>query len=288
MTVGPLPFAHLDRMELDRQLSPSRSAKDPGGVLERHAAIGASLLSNVVLSVRRDLPYGPRPRQALDLFVPVTTAPSPCLVYFHGGFWQEGSRSTSGFAVPALSTLGCAVAAVGYTLAPDARIRAIVDEAAAALLYLRQHAARFGLDPDRLLVGGHSAGAHLAAALLAGQGGTAALAAVAGALLISGVYDLAPVAASYVNDLAGLDAAEIRECSPLYAVPGRNVPVHLVVGADEPDAFRQQFDALGDAWRPHLTRLTQHCAPTRDHFDVLDELADVSSPTCRALEEMLT
>lgn len=286
MTVT-VPFAHLHRLELDQQFSPSRSAKDPRGVLERHAAVSASLGSGAALTVTRDVTYGPRPRQSLDLFVPVASTPAPCLVYFHGGFWQEGSRATAGFAVPALVPLGWAVAGVGYTLAPEVRIRAIVDEAAAALVYLQQHAGAFGVDPARLVVAGHSAGAHLAAALLAGQGGAPAVSAVAGALLISGVYDLAPVAACYVNEVAGLDTDEVRDCSPLRAVPARDVPVHVLVGADEPDAFHRQFDALYDAWRPHLTRLTRHLAPKRDHFDVLDELAELSSPTCRALQEMI-
>ena len=282
-----VPFAHLHRLELDRQFSPSRSAKDPRGVLERHAAVGASLGSGAALTVTRDVAYGPRPRQSLDLFVPVASVPAPCLVYFHGGFWQEGSRATAGFAVPALVPIGWAVAGVGYTLAPEVRVRAIVNEAAAALVYLQQHAAAFGVDPARLVVAGHSAGAHLAAALLAGQGGARALSAVAGAVLISGVYDLAPVAACYVNDVAGLDPDEVRDCSPLRARPGRDVPVHVLVGADEPDAFLRQSQALCDAWGPHLTRLSRHRVPGRDHFDVLDELADASSATCRVLQEMI-
>ena len=285
MTVT-VPFAHLHRLELDRQLSPSRSAKDPWAVLARHAAVTAHLRTGAALTVTRDVVYGPRSRQLLDLFVPVAPAPAPCLVYFHGGFWQEGSKVTAGFAVPALSSLGWAVAGVGYTLAPEVRIRAIVHEAAAALVFLQQRATSFGLDPSRLVVAGHSAGAHLAAALLAGQGGPQAAAAVAGAVLISGVYDLAPLAASYVNDIAGLDADEVRDCSPLRARPGRDVPVHALVGADEPEAFHVQFHALCDAWGPDLTRLTRHRAPGRDHFDVLDELADASSATCRVLQEI--
>ena len=285
MTVT-VPFAYLDRVELDRQLSPSHSAKDPWGVLARHAAVTAGLASGTALAVTRDVAYGPRPRQSIDLFVPVATAPVPCLVYFHGGFWQEGSRATSGFAVPAVSTLGWAVAGVGYTLAPEVRVRAIVDEAADALVFLQQRAASHGLDPKQLVVAGHSAGAHLAAALVVGQGGAQAASAIAGAVLISGIYDLAPLAASYVNDVAGLDAAEVRDCSPLRARPCRDVPVHVLVGADEPDAFLLQSQALCEAWGPHLTRLTWRRAPGRDHFDVLDELDDASSSTCRVLQEM--
>lgn len=274
-----VPFTHLSRESLDEQLSPSRTAKDPWGVLRRHEAVTAGLDDALDALVMRDLAYGGRPAERFDLVVPSGRGPCPCLVYFHGGFWQEGSKAGSGFAAPALVRAGCALAAVGYTLAPAARLRTIVAEAGAALVRLHQEAPSYGLDPGRLFVAGHSAGAHLAAAIVAGMAGEAAASAVAGAVLVSGVYDLAPVAASYVNDRARLDEAEVLELSPLTARPWRDVPVHVVVGADEPEAFLLQADALVAAWRPHVTRLTARRAPGRDHFDVLDELTDPGSPT---------
>jgi arylformamidase len=281
-----VPFAHLDRAELDRQLSPSRSAKDPWGVLRRHEVATASLDEADGLRVVRDRAYGPRRRERLDLFVPDRPGSHPCLAFIHGGFWQEGSKAGSGFAALSLAAAGWACAGIGYTLTPEVRLREIVREAAAAILWLQREAPSYGLDPARLVVAGHSAGGHLAAALVAGLGGEAAAAAVSGAVLVSGVYDLAPVAASYVNDLARIDDAEVRELSPLFARPVRDVPVHLVVGADEPEAFQRQSDALCAAWRPSLSHLTVGRVAGRDHFDVLDELADPATPTFRTLLEM--
>ncbi len=279
-------FAHLTRDALDRQFSPSRSAKDPWGVLARHETATAALCHAGGLTIWRDVAYADRPGARVDLFVPAGDDVHPCVIYFHGGFWQEGRKDGSGFAAPVLAEHDRALAAVGYTLAPEARLREIVGEAAAVVVRLHQDAASYGLDPARLVVAGHSAGAHLAAALLAGQGGEAAAAAIAGAVLVSGVYDLAPVAASYVNDRVQMDADEVRDFSPLATVPGRDVPVHVLVGADEPDAFVQQSAALVEAWRPRLSRLTTHTAPGRDHFDVLDELTNPTSPAFLALLEM--
>lgn len=281
-----VPFAHLTREALDQQLSPSRSAKDPWGVLARHEAVTAALAHAGGLTIWRDVAYTERPGARVDLFVPAGDDAHPCVAYFHGGFWQEGRKEGSGFAAPLLAEHGRALAAVGYTLAPEARLREIVAEAAAAVLRLQHEAASFGLDPTRLVVAGHSAGAHLAAALIAGQGGEAAATAIAGAVLVSGVFDLAPVAASYVNDRVRMDADEIRDFSPLAAAPVRDVPVHVVVGADEPELFARQSSALVEAWQPRLSRLTTHRASHRDHFDVLDELTDPSSPTFHALLEM--
>lgn len=281
-----VPFDHLSREALDRELSPSRSAKDPWGVLRRHAEVTASLDSAPGLTVLRDLTYGRRSAERLDLVVPSGRGPYPSVAWFHGGFWQEGSKAGSGFAAPALAESGVALAGVGYPLAPEVRLRAIVQSAGAALVRLQHEAPSYGLDPERIVVAGHSAGAHLAAAIVAGMAGEAAASAACGAVLVSGVYDLAPVAASYVNDLAHLDDDEIGELSPLLVRPWRDVPVHVVVGADEPDQFQRQAAAFADAWRDSITRLTTHVAPGRDHFDILDEFTARDSPTFRALLEM--
>lgn len=277
MTPDRVEWRRLTRAELDLQLSPSRFAKDFPGILMRHEAeTQASLVS------RRTLRYGPRPRNEMD----VTDGASdrPCFVFIHGGFWQEGSKAGSGFAVPAFAAVGWAHAALGYTLAPEARLEEIVDEIAAALDVLRGEAPDLGIDPDRIVLAGHSAGGHLAAAILSGMAGSAE--GIAGALLISGVYDLAPVAASYVNDAMGMTEAEAEALSPLLRAPTRDIPVRFLIGADEPEAFQRQTDALAAAWRPHLSRVDVARVAGRDHFDILDELADPASDSFRAVMEM--
>ena len=286
MSVQPLPFRHLSKSELDHQLFPRGTAKDATGTLARFEADTAALDGAPGLVVTRDLPYGARERERFDLAVPMGANGCPCLVFIHGGFWQRNSKAGSGFAARALAAAGWATAAVGYTLAPEVRVRDIVAEIGEAIRAIRRAAPDHGIDANRLILSGHSAGGHLTAAVLAGMAGADAAAGLAGAIPISGVYDLAPVAASYVNDKAQMDEAEVAEISPLFARPIVDVPVHIVVGDDESDAFRQQSLALLAAWSPHLSRVTYAAPPGRDHFDVLDELADPASPTFRALMEM--
>ncbi len=282
-----VPFAHLDRARLDLELSPSRFAKDPWGTLARHAAETAALAADPALRVDADIAYGDRPRQRLDLFRPAgAPEPLPCLVHLHGGFWQEGDKSGSGYAARSLTSEGWAMAGVGYTLAPEATLAEIVAEAGEAVAFVAREAGRFGIDPRRIVVSGHSAGGHLAAALLCGMGGDKAAEAIAGLILISGVFDLEPIAASYVNDRVGLQLADVAALSPLLHPPRRDVPVQVLVGAGEPEAFLLQSRALVAAWRGAISRLTMDEAPGRDHFDVLDELADAGSPTRKALREM--
>ncbi len=282
----PIYYDHWSKTELDRQFSPSLWAKDTAGVLARHKAETAALLTASDLRVTRDLRYGPAPRSCLDIVRPVGVGRFPCLVFVHGGFWQEGSKAGSGFAARSLARHGWASALVGYSLTPEVQVADIIAEIAAALACLKKLSGEHNLDPARLILAGHSAGAHLVAALIAGLGGDDAAASITGALLVSGVYDLAPVAASYVNDLARLDTAAVKALSPLARRPMRDVPLHILTGADEPPGFLDQSKALAQTWAPHLSVLTSRQALGRDHFDVLDELADPASPSFKTLMEM--
>src|SRR5512139_149603 len=266
----PIPFEHLSKKELDFQLFPRGFAKDATGTLARFEVETAAVDACAQLRVTRDLAYGPRERERLDLYVPAGARACPCLVFIHGGFWQRNSKAGSGFAARALAAAGWATVGVGYTLAPEVRVRDIVAEMGEALRMLRRVAPEHGIDPDRLVLSGHSAGGHLTAAVVAGMAGEDAARAVAGAIPISGVYDLAPVAASYVNDKAQMDADEVAQISPLFARPVVDVPVHVLVGADESEHFQQQSLALLAAWAPHLSHSTFAAATGRDHFDVLD------------------
>ena len=279
-------FDHLSREELDWQLSPSKSARDAAGVLQRLETETEELATAPGVRCTLDVAYGPGPRQKMDLYRPTDTSdPVGCLVFIHGGFWQRGSKMWSGFPARCLTGNNWALVGVGYTLAPEASLTQIVDETALALSTLARRAGEFGLDRDRIVLAGHSAGAHLTAAILSGMGGEDAAQLPARAVLISGVYDLAPIAASYVNDAVGLVAADVPGLSPLYRRPLKDVPVHLLIGSEESDAFHAQTNALRTAWREHLSQISLQVVPGCDHFDILDELRAPDSPTGRFILE---
>lgn len=278
--------APLTRDELDAQLSPSRIAKDAAGLLKRHAAATAALDHTAGLRVTRDVAYGSGPRQKMDICLPNGAKAAPCLVFVHGGFWQEGSKAWSGFAAPALAAEGWAHVGIGYTLAPEAGLADILAEIAAALLALHHIAPGHGIDPDRIIVAGHSAGAHLVAALMSGIGGADVLKTIAGAVLISGVYELSPVAASYVNDAMHLSPNDVASLSPMRQRPRINPPCLILIGADESPSFQWQSDTLFDLWRPHLAQISFIRVEGRDHFDILDEMATSNSSTFQTVMAM--
>jgi arylformamidase len=98
----------------------------------------------------------------------------------------------------------------------------------------------------------------------------------AGIVAIGGVFDLAPIRASYVNDAARMTQDEVVALSPVLHVPAYDVPVVLVVGSDETNEFIRQTDVLARAWKPHLTALSIATISGKDHFDIVLGLADPS------------
>jgi acetyl esterase/lipase len=109
--------------------------------------------------------------QILDLYVPAGNGPFPLIVWIHGGGWHGGDKESSGASL-ALQFIprGFALASLDYRYTYDAPFPAQVEDCNAALVWLRANAKEYHLNPDRVGVVGHSAGAHLAA-LMAVTGG---------------------------------------------------------------------------------------------------------------------
>ena len=101
----------------------------------------------------------------LDIYLPEGPGPFPALLYLHGGGWRMGSKAAAAIHAPFWNAMGLAVVAPSYRLTDIAPAPAAVEDAAAALDWLREHGAEYGIDADRLLIGGHSAGATLALAV---------------------------------------------------------------------------------------------------------------------------
>ncbi|MBZ5634346.1 MAG: alpha/beta hydrolase [Acidobacteriia bacterium] len=112
--------------------------------------------------VNRDVP-GPAGPIAVRVYRPVLRETLPALVYLHGGGYVIGNLDTHDRPCRSLANAsGCAVIAVDYRLAPEHKYPAAVDDAYAATGYIAEHAAEFGIDPNRIAVGGDSAGGNLA------------------------------------------------------------------------------------------------------------------------------
>jgi acetyl esterase/lipase len=201
-----------------------------------------------------DIPYGPRPRNRIDLFR-CGREGAALLVFIHGGYWQRNAKEMFACMAEGPLALGLDVALPGYTLAPEAGLTEIAAEIRAALELLAGRA-------DRIVVSGWSAGGHLAALALEHE-------AVSAALAISGVFDLEPIKHSYLDEKLRLSAKEVAQLSPIRrALPAK--PLVCAYGLRElPELQRQSRDFVAAAGAPAtLLPLAGH-----DHFSILGELA---------------
>ena len=238
---------------------------------------------------RLALPYGPSARQSLDLFTPDDGESAPPLVMFiHGGYWQGLDKSLFSYLAETLVAAGAAVAVVDYDLCPAVRIDDIADQMRRATAFLWERAGDLAFDRDRLFVSGHSAGGHLTAMMMATDWPAIDPALptdlVRGGVSISGLFDLAPLIKTSMNRNLGLDAASARANSPLFMTRLGDAPLLLVVGGDESAGFRDQSDRLADAWGGRCRRLD---SPGRNHFSVVEDMADPHSALFAAMKSMV-
>lgn len=236
-----------------------------------------------------DRAYGDSPGETLDIF-PARKGDGSALVFIHGGYWRSLDKKDFSFLAPAWVDAGVSLVVVNYGLAPAVSVERIVQQMLAASAWLYRHAGDYGMDEDRLFVGGHSAGGHLAAMMLA------ALWPVydrslpedlyKGALAVSGVYDLRPlVQVGWLNGDLRLDEAAALKLSPAFLPPATRAPLCLAVGGLESSAFKRQNALLAQRWKSVLARDVP--MPGRDHFTVIDGLADPANPLFAATRRMM-
>ena len=222
-----------------------------------------------------DLAYGDHPRERLDIF-PVKGGAAPVVLFIHGGYWRLGDKADRAFPAPVFAERGIAWAAMSYPLAPESSIERIVTAARRAVHWLHAHASGYGIDPARIHLCGNSAGAHLAAMVMADR---ATGACVAGATLISGLFDLRPLLPLPINEVLGLTKDMAAAMSPLLLPPPK-APVLITLGEHEPSGFPAHsaaFHAYCAAAAPVMV------VPGADHFSILNELRRADTPLASAM-----
>lgn len=223
-----------------------------------------------------DIAYGDGPGETLDVF-PTPAANAPVLVFIHGGYWRSLDKADHSFVAPSFTADGAMVVVPNYALAPAVTLEHITLQMVKALEWTWRHAAEHGGDPSRIVVAGHSAGGHLAAMLLSCRWKQVAddlpAQLLAGALSISGLYDLEPMRHTpFLKDDLQLTPASVARLSPAF-FPRPKGRLYAVVGADESEAFIRQNQLIRDVWGPTAVPVCEPI-PRTNHFSILKDLAD--------------
>ncbi len=228
-------------------------------------------------SRRLDVPYGPGAGDRLDIF-PSARADAPVLVFLHGGYWRALDKRDASFVAPALVDAGAMVVVPNYALAPAVTVEAIALQLAHAVAWTWRNAALYGGSPAQIVVAGHSAGGHLAAMLAAclwpRLGADLPPRLLAGALSISGLYDLEPIRHTpFLQADLKLTAASVKRLSPAGFAAPAGARLVSVAGADESSEFLRQNRLIRQRWGAQAVPVCEDI-PATNHFTVLHSLAD--------------
>ncbi|MEK7943769.1 alpha/beta hydrolase [Pigmentiphaga sp. YJ18] len=238
-----------------------------------------------------DLQYGMGAAERLDIFLPAAARqPAPVFVFIHGGYWRSQTKEDAPIMAPAFNAAGVAVAPVEYTLLPEATLGETVRQVRSAVAWIYHHADRYGLDRDRIHVGGSSAGGHLAG-MLAATGWQDKYRVpddvIKGVLALSGLFDLRPLCDINVNEWLRLYPDQAERLSPMFSPPRRGLAVVTAVGGLETDGFKNQTAAYEAVCREAGVEVTRVEAAHCNHFNLLCELAKADSPLTRATLDMI-
>lgn len=258
----------LDRMYNNRALVPEHAM---------HFAQWADASSDAreAHAHKTDIAYGDGPMEKLDIF-PAAKSGAPVVVFIHGGYWRSLDKSDHSFIAPAFKNEGACVVMPNYALCPAVTVPDIVMQMVKALAWTYRNIKKFGGDPNRITVVGHSAGGHLATMMLAcvwpayAKGLPADL--VKGAMSISGLYDLEPIMHTpFLKDSLKLTSEQAAKVSPAWMPRPKQGVLHTFVGADESAEFLRHNTLIRDAWGKKTVPVCE-TVPGRNHFSVLEDL----------------
>ena len=230
------------------------------------------------------LAYSSTPRQFIDLFWPTAEEKAPLALFIHGGYWKSLEPAQFSQVARGLNARGIGVAVAGYNLCPTVTISDIIEEMRHACLFLWQRTGQ------RILVYGHSAGGHLAAAMVATDWHQLypkmPADFIPAGYAISGLYDLTPLLQVASASDIGLDADEARRASPILWPAPAGRTFDAVVGADESSEFLRQSRDVAEVWKKGGADTRYEEIPGANHFNILAPLSDPNSAMVSRLVEL--
>ncbi len=203
---------------------------------------------------KQTLRYGPDPLQELDVYpARNVTGPAPLVIFVHGGGWKRGSKDNAdgSWKAPHYTQAGYVYASINYRLVPDATVEQQGADVAAAIKALLDRAGPLGIDRGKVVIMGHSAGAHLVSMVGTDEqylrGAGLSFADIAGVLPIDGAaYDVPrqmqegpKIMAQTYAQAFGSDPARQRALSPTFQARAPNVPRFLLIHVQRPDGIAQ-------------------------------------------------
>jgi len=246
-----------------------------------------------------DVAYGEDYWQKVDFYLPDDTGARdlPVFCMIHGGAFRAGYKEWMGFQAPPIVSLPAVYVSISYRLAPTAKFPAIAEDCFEALRLVYERVVEHGGDPDRIFVGGHSAGAHLAALLALRRDWCEARGmpadVVKGCFPVSGIYDL-----EQENIVPGsvlertfpeifADPSDAPGCSPIAHVDGNTTPFFVTWGSEDLPDLIESSKAFVAALRRQPCVVETHVWDGYGHFEANITLEKADDPWVVKLREWL-
>ena len=249
-----------------------------------------------------EMEYGSDPLQRLDYWRPIENG-SPLIVFVHGGSWTGGDKrnATGEEKVGHFLQQGYAFASLNYRLVPASTVEQQAQDVASALAFLITHADDLGFDAYRVVLMGHSAGAHLSALVGTDMRYLSAIGlgpeSLSGIVLLDGAaYDVPRQIAEgpkFMQDayLRAFSAKPERQIalSPAYQAAAPNAPAFLILHVQRPDGTAQSLE-LAEALRKAGAEADVHGfegSGLQGHLEINRRLGDPSYPATPVVDDWL-
>ncbi len=237
----------------------------------------------------RSIPYGAGERQSLDVYG-VRNADAPVVVFIYGGGWKEGDKAQYEFVAASLAARGFVTVVPDYRLYPMVRFPLFLQDSAAAVAWVKNNIARYGGDPHRIFLMGHSAGAHIVAMLTLDPqwlkaDGVDVDRDVAGTVALAGPYDFLPLHDPVLEDIFA-PAGDLRLTQPITFARGDAPPMFLAAGDKDTTVNPLNTHRLADAIRRDGGQAETRFYPGIGHELILGAFAGVLRPFAPVLADV--
>lgn len=272
-------YLNYNQEELDAQYNNRVRFSNYKESFELWARMSRETRKKFTRTAHLDIKYGDSELENLDIF-PADRPDAPVYVFIHGGYWYSLDKSDYSYIAEGMYPHGITTVVINHDLAPHVPMTEIVRQNRAAFTWIAQHAREFNGNPDRIYSGGHSAGGHLLAMVMAadwkeGTGVDRSL--VKGGCAISGIFDLVPIQRSYLNNTLHMSEDEARENSPLGKEFDYPAPLLLISGEEESDEYERQTQAMHLFWSSLGYHSEIQVGRGLNHFNIVDQLNDPDS-----------
>lgn len=279
----------MNQKELDDAYSQFIYAPNIGQVIDRWGSNSALVRSRLGDPLR--FAYGTETVEALDVF-PTAAPDAPVHMFIHGGAWQQGSAESYAFPAELFVNAGVHYVVPDFSWIQDVgdSLSPIVDQLRRAVAWVYRNAEKFGGNPDRLYLSGHSSGGHLAGVMLTTDWEKEAglpFDVIKGGMCCSGMFDLKPVRLSSRGDFIKFTDEMEDAFSPIRHLDNLRVPLIVAYGSYETPEFKRQSRDFATAVADAGKDVKLIMAENYNHFEIIETLANPNGILGRAVLQQM-